>query len=139
MYDTFRRPKTVAISFSDGFTQTVTLADTPKEWQVIPLPNRPTTSLRLSFLDSYPGIGEGDAYLGVGRIELLGVDAGGAGEGFPGACTGPNLLRNGDFEQGFDGQGIGLGWTGFSSGGAGLHLLLPTRGLPWSTRGSTPN
>ena len=128
-YDTFRRPKTVAISFSDGFTQTVTLANRPEERQVIPLSNRATTSLRLTFLDSYPGTGEGDAYLGVGRIELLGVDAGGAGEGFPGACTSPNLLGNGDFEQGFGGQGIGLGWKGFTSGEGAMYTFYAD---PWS-------
>jgi hypothetical protein len=128
-YDTFRRPKTVAISFSDGFTQTVTLANRPEERQVIPLSNRATTSLRLTFLDSYPGTGEGDAYLGVGRIELLGVDAGGAGEGFPGVCIGPNLLGNGDFEQGFGGQGIGLGWKGLTSGEGAMYTFYAD---PWS-------
>jgi hypothetical protein len=35
---------------------------------------------------------------------------------FPGECTGPNLLRNGDFEAGFDGQGVGLGWGSLHTG-----------------------
>ena len=38
-------------------------------------------------------------------------------EEFSGDCTGPNLLRNGDFEGGFDGQGVGLGWEAFHTDG----------------------
>ncbi len=117
--DTFRRPKTVAIGLSDGLTQTVTLEDMPGDWQIVPLPNTPTSSIRLSFLDSYPGTGRADAFLGVGRIQLIGVDAGSAGE--PGDCTGPNLLRNGDFEAGFDGRGVGLGWESFHTDGGATH------------------
>jgi len=129
VYDTFRRPKTVAITMSGAITQTVSLADTPAEWQVVPLPSSPTAGIRLTFLDSYPGTGEGDAFLGVGRIELLGVDASSAGASPAGKCSGPNLLRNGDFEQGFGGQGIGLGWTGFRSGNGAAYTFNAD---PWS-------
>jgi hypothetical protein len=40
-----------------------------------------------------------------------------------------NLLPDGDFEQGFDGQGIGLGWNGFSSGEGAMHTFS---GDPWA-------
>jgi hypothetical protein len=99
------------VSLSSGLIRTVILADRPKEWQVIVLPDQPTTHIRLTFLDSFGGVGKGNDYLGVSRIELLGVDSGGA-------CGGPNLLRNGDFEQGFSGEGTALDWTGFNAGGA---------------------
>ena len=113
VYDTYRRPKTVAVTLPDGTTRSVSLEDSPAEWQMIPLPGTPTSSIRLSFPDSYPGTFRGDAYLGIGRIQLVGVDAGGADAG---TCTGPDLLRNGDFEEGFDGRGAGLGWNPFDSG-----------------------
>jgi hypothetical protein len=129
VYDTFRRPKTVTIALSDGLTRTVTLEDMPTEWQMVSLPSTPTSSIRLSFLDSYPGTDWADAFLGVGRIQLIGVDANSTGEHPPGGRTGPNLLRNGDLEQGFDGQGIGLGWNGFSSGGGAAYTF---RGDQWS-------
>jgi hypothetical protein len=38
-----------------------------------------------------------------------------------GVCTGPNLLRNGDFEAGFDGQGVGLGWGSFHTEGGAIY------------------
>jgi hypothetical protein len=129
VYDSFRRPKTVAIALSGAMTQTVSLADTPAEWQIVLLPASPTTSIRLTCLDSYPGTSRGDAYLGVGRIELLGVDAGIAGASPAGECNGPNLLRNGDFEQGFGGQGLGLGWKGFGSGEGDMYSFSAD---PWS-------
>ena len=129
MYDTYRRPKTVAVTLSDGTTRSVTLEDRPAEWQMIPLPSTPTSSIRLSFPDGYPGTFRGDAYLGVGRIQLIGVDAGSAGDEPAGACTGPNLLRNGDFEEGFDGRGTGLGWSPFSSGEGATYAFSGDR---WS-------
>ena len=135
VYDTFRRPKTVAIALSDGLTQTVTLEDMPGDWQMVPLPNTPTSSIRLSFLDSYPGTGRADAFLGVGRIQLIGVDAGSAGE--PGDCTGPNLLLNGDLEEGFDGQGIALGWKGFSSGEGAAYAFAGDLWSPAVYQGET--
>lgn len=120
VYDTFRRPRTVEIALSDGIAQTVSLKDRPEQWQMVPLPPVPTSSVRLSFVDTFPGTGGGDAFLGIGRLRFVGVDAGARTAGH---CAGPNLLRNGDMEQGFDRQGIGLGWDGFSSGeGATYHL-----------------
>jgi len=39
----------------------------------------------------------------------------------PGECTGPNLLRNGDFEAGFDGHVVGLGWGSFHTDGGATY------------------
>ena len=39
----------------------------------------------------------------------------------PGECSGPNRLRNGDFEAGFDGQGVGLGWGSFRTDGGARY------------------
>lgn len=116
VYDTYRRPKTVVMALSDGTSRSVLLEDTPAEWQMIALPGIATSSVRLSFPDGYPGTFMGDAYLGIGRIALVGVDANRAGGEPAAACAGPNLLRNGNFEEGGSTQGTGLGWSPFSSG-----------------------
>ncbi len=129
VYDTYRRPKTVTVTLPDGTTRSVSLEDRPAEWQMIPLPGIPTSSIRLSFPDGYPGTFRGDAYLGIGRIQLIGVDAGGAGAEPAGACTGPNLLRNGDLEEGFDGRGTGTGWNPFNSGEGATYTFSGDR---WS-------
>jgi hypothetical protein len=126
-HDVFRQPKTVVIGLSGANTQTLSLVDTPTESQVISLPSSPTQSIRRTFLDTYPASGTNDAVVGVGGIELLGVDAGSAGEGT--SRNGPNLLRNGDFEQRFGSQGASVGWKGFGSGeGAACTLYAD----PWS-------
>jgi len=39
----------------------------------------------------------------------------------PGDCTGPNLLTNGDFEEGFDRQGVALGWGSFYTDGGAAY------------------
>jgi len=39
---------------------------------------------------------------------------------FPLDCSGPNLLRNGDFEAGFDGHGVGLDWGAFHTQGGAI-------------------
>jgi hypothetical protein len=129
VYDTYRRPKTVVVALSDGTSRSVSLEDTPAMWQMIPLPGIATASIRLFFPDGYPGTLKGDAYLGIGRIELIGVDANSAGAQGAAACVGPNVLRNGDFEQGFDGRGTGLGWSPFSSGEGASYTFSADR---WS-------
>jgi hypothetical protein len=48
----------------------------------------------------------------------------------PGECTGPNLLRNGDFEAGFDGQGVGLGWGSFHTQGGAVYGFQDDRWFP---------
>jgi hypothetical protein len=50
--------------------------------------------------------------------------------GLPGECTGPNLLRNGDFEGGFDGQGVGLGWGSFHTDGGATYGFQDDRWVP---------
>jgi hypothetical protein len=40
---------------------------------------------------------------------------------FPGDCAGPNLLHNGDFEGGFDGRAVGLGWGSFHTEGGAAY------------------
>ncbi len=72
-YDTFRRPKNVTITYSDGTTQEAALQDEPSEYQTITLKDRATDKLRLSFKDYYNGVGGGNNYFGVGRIKLAGV------------------------------------------------------------------
>jgi len=48
----------------------------------------------------------------------------------PGECTGPNLLFNGDFEEGFDGQGVGLGWGSFHTQGGAVYGFQDDRWAP---------
>ncbi len=48
----------------------------------------------------------------------------------PGECTGPNLLRNGDFEAGFDGQGVGLDWGSFHTDGGATYGFQDDRWAP---------
>jgi hypothetical protein len=73
-YDTFQRPKTVTITFSDGTTQQIVLENKPDQFQTIDLINKPTNSIKLSFSDAYPGVGHGNNYFGIGRIEFVGME-----------------------------------------------------------------
>lgn len=72
-FDTYRRPKTVVITYSDGSTQEVILQDQPSEYQTIALNNTQTTSLKLSFKDAYNGTGNGNGAFGVGRVKFVNV------------------------------------------------------------------
>jgi hypothetical protein len=68
----------------------------------------------------------------------------------PGDCAGPNLLHNGDFEQGFDDQGVGLGWGSFhTEGGAAygfrddqwpavVYQGLHSQGIGIASQGTSP-
>lgn len=47
-----------------------------------------------------------------------------------GDCTGPNLLRNGDFEGGFDGRGVGLSWQAFHAKGGAAYGFQDDRWSP---------
>ena len=70
-YDTYRRPKDMTITYSDGSVQSVKLQDKPSEYQTIKLNNTETTSLRLNFKDAYDGVGGGYIAFGVGRVKLV--------------------------------------------------------------------
>ncbi len=69
-YNTFQRPKNVRLTFSDGTTQDVTLDDTPNQYQTVTITDKTTDSLKIEILDTYPGVGGGDQYLGIGRIQF---------------------------------------------------------------------
>ncbi|MEA1936553.1 MAG: hypothetical protein U9N04_00370 [Patescibacteria group bacterium] len=73
-YDTFKRPKTMTIVFSDGTFQKVVLNDTPNEFQKVELLDNPTSSVKFLFQDAYSGVGDGNDYFGVGKIEFAGVE-----------------------------------------------------------------
>ncbi len=56
------------------------------------------------------------------------------------ACTGPNALRNGDFEEGFAPAGVALGWYAFQTGGPasfGFWDAGPLTGRPEDAHGQT--
>lgn len=73
-YDTFRRPKTMVMTFSDGSTQTVVLKDLPSQMQNVELPaGKKMNSIKLAFADAYPGVGGGNDYFGIGRINFVGA------------------------------------------------------------------
>ncbi|MGD8373606.1 MAG: hypothetical protein PVI21_01985 [Candidatus Woesebacteria bacterium] len=69
-YDTYRHPKTMIITYSDGSTQEIDLQNQPAEYQSIKLNNTPTTSIKLSFTNAYPGVGGGNDAFAVGRIKF---------------------------------------------------------------------
>lgn len=69
-YDTYRHPKDMIITYSDGSTQNVTLQDTPAEYQTITLNSAATTSIKLSFANAYPGVSGGNNAFGVGRVKF---------------------------------------------------------------------
>ncbi len=72
-YDTFRRPKTVTVTYSTGKTQTVALQNISDEYQTIKLPEGATNSVKLTFSDAYDGVGNGVNMLGVGRVKFAGA------------------------------------------------------------------
>jgi hypothetical protein len=72
-YNSFLHAKTVIATLSNGTTTQTTLNDTPGELQTIPLPAVATTSLRLTFADTYPGTYFGNTYFGLGRVYLTGA------------------------------------------------------------------
>ncbi|MGC9334580.1 MAG: Ig-like domain-containing protein [Anaerolineae bacterium] len=63
------------------------------------------------------------------EVVEVGLIVGLPGE-LPRECTGPNLLRNGDFEGGFDGQGVGLGWGSFHTPGGTVYGFQGDRWFP---------
>lgn len=74
-YDSFQRPKTVEVTYSDGTKETLTFADKPTELQTVALKNssKATGKIRLTFTDSYAGMPNGNKYFGVGRVMFAGA------------------------------------------------------------------
>lgn len=69
-YDTYRHAKDVIVTYGNGYEQRATLGDSPSNDQIIPLENIATSSIKLTFINSYAGVGNGNYTFGLGLVKF---------------------------------------------------------------------